>query len=435
MPSEIIWINHAGYELRTGGIRIVHDPWLSGLAFDNGWSLLSKTVYEPVDFDGVDYIWFSHEHPDHFAPSNLKSIPFEIRRRITVLFQKTKDGRVARFCENLGFQVVELDPGVQTYLNDVVSVKCSGVLGGDSWLYLASDDITIFNANDCVGVDWKSIARSLERPVDILMTQFSFANWVGNPGEQSRMRAAANQKLHEMRMQVDALSPRSLIPFASFVWFCRADNFHMNAHMNRIADVERLMRSLVSTIVLYPGEKYIVGTEHNNSSAIERYTADFENIEGPLVIDEPSVSMGQLEELSRAEQERLKKQNHLWMIWPLEWIGYIRPVCIFLSDLEEGLTYSMFGGIRATNVPLERCDLAMRSNSFALMLKSGYGFGTLTVNGRYRELIDGATSRLSRSFAIAARNSEGFFVPSVFLSWKYIWAKINQYLRINYLRP
>lgn len=47
MTNQIIWINHAGYELRIGGIRIVHDPWIDGLAFDNGWSLISPSVYKP----------------------------------------------------------------------------------------------------------------------------------------------------------------------------------------------------------------------------------------------------------------------------------------------------------------------------------------------------------------------------------------------------
>src|ERR1700759_3968396 len=106
MPDRIRWINHAGFELQTEGIRLVIDPWLAGLAFNKSWALLSKTQYQPNDFAGVDYIWFSHEHPDHFSPASLRSVPAAIRADITVLFQATRDGRVAKYCRELGFKEV-----------------------------------------------------------------------------------------------------------------------------------------------------------------------------------------------------------------------------------------------------------------------------------------------------------------------------------------
>ena len=92
--DRICWINHAGFELQSNGLRIVCDPWLTGLAFNQSWALLTETRFQPGDFEGVDYIWFSHEHPDHFSPPDLRSIPERIRSNITILFQKAKDGRV-----------------------------------------------------------------------------------------------------------------------------------------------------------------------------------------------------------------------------------------------------------------------------------------------------------------------------------------------------
>src|SRR5262249_17264173 len=106
MSDHIRWINHAGFELRTEGIRIVCDPWLTGLAFNGGWSQLAETRFAPDDFAGVDYLWLSHEHPDHFSPRDLKSIPAPIRATISILFQKTSDHRVAKFCRDLGFKAV-----------------------------------------------------------------------------------------------------------------------------------------------------------------------------------------------------------------------------------------------------------------------------------------------------------------------------------------
>jgi L-ascorbate metabolism protein UlaG (beta-lactamase superfamily) len=44
--DEFLWINHAGYELRSAGVRIVYDPWLIGRAFADSWALVSETAYE-----------------------------------------------------------------------------------------------------------------------------------------------------------------------------------------------------------------------------------------------------------------------------------------------------------------------------------------------------------------------------------------------------
>ncbi len=429
MTSEIHWINHAGYELRTGGLRIVHDPWLFGLAFDNGWALVADSVYKPEDFAGVDYIWFSHEHPDHFSPAVVKSIPEPIRKTITVLFQRTQDRRVAAFCEKAGFKLLELEDGVRTRLNDRVTVTCGQVIGRDSWFFVQSDDIAVFNANDCVGVDWSQIAARLGQPVDVLLTQFSFANWVGNPGEHERMQAAAKQKFSEVDTQVKAFAPRYVVPFASYVWFCRSENFHMNEHANRISDVAQEIGKTVPVVVLYPGDTYSVGTSPDNDHAIERYADDWNRRCQPLAMEDPEISIDELTELAATEQRRLNDNNMLWILKPLAWMGFIKPVYIYLNDIEEGLVYSIFGGILQTGLRREECELVMGSSSFALMVKTGYGYGTLAINGRYLETVPGAMGRLSRHFAIAARNEEGTSVPDMFLRSDYVFYQIKKAAR------
>ena len=83
---EIIWINHAGYILKHAGITLACDPWIEGKVFDNGWDLCSPTKLKYDEFSVVTHIWFSHEHPDHFNPSNIKNIDSEIRKNIVVKF-------------------------------------------------------------------------------------------------------------------------------------------------------------------------------------------------------------------------------------------------------------------------------------------------------------------------------------------------------------
>jgi hypothetical protein len=178
MSDRIRWINHAGFELQTQGAKPVVDPWLDGLAFNKSWALISPTRYRPDDFADVDFIWFSHEHPDHFSPSTLRSIPAHIRSRITVLFQETRDGRVARFCRELRFsdvrelqnwEAVELAPGVSFALR-----KLDDDL--DSLCFIKTPEHSYLNINDCVMRDSEALHRevlSMTGRLDVLFTQFS----------------------------------------------------------------------------------------------------------------------------------------------------------------------------------------------------------------------------------------------------------------------
>jgi UDP-MurNAc hydroxylase len=422
MKSQILWINHAGYELRTGGLRIVHDPWIDGLVFDNGWALMSPTKYTPNDFNGCDYIWLSHEHPDHFSPSTLGSIPEATRRSITVLFQETLDKRVINYCRNIGFRTIELKDGKKFSLNSLVTITCGRAFGRDSWLLVESDDCTIFNANDCVG-DWTKIASQLKVSVDVLLTQFSYANWVGNPEDSSRMKLAAAGKMKEMESQISAIKPHIVVPFASFAWFCRPENFHLNEHANTISEVVATLRQALPVVVLYPGDTYTLHSTHDNTKALQRYAEDERRRSKPIDFKESIPTVNDIVRLSLAEQQRLKKINRMWILKPLNYLRFFRPVGIYCRDLDYGFKYSVSGGILESGIPRIKCDVEMNSTSFQLMLKTGYGFSTLAVNGRYTEITPNATAMLGKHFAISAKNEEGYNVPNMFLNARYMRQK------------
>src|SRR5580693_6203624 len=105
------FVNHASYVLRMGQTSLLHDPWIDGAAFDFGWDLLVPSSFAAKDFESISHIWFSHEHPDHFSPANLKAIPPDQRAKITILYQNSADHKVAQFCRSVGFkEVIELEP-------------------------------------------------------------------------------------------------------------------------------------------------------------------------------------------------------------------------------------------------------------------------------------------------------------------------------------
>ena len=46
--AKLTFINHASYVVETDNSLLIVDPWVEGGAFDNGWSLLDKSITNKV---------------------------------------------------------------------------------------------------------------------------------------------------------------------------------------------------------------------------------------------------------------------------------------------------------------------------------------------------------------------------------------------------
>ncbi len=412
---QIQFVNHAGFIVSTGNVTLLCDPWLVGRSFNDGWELLAPTAMEALDFGSITHLWFSHEHPDHFSPVSLKAIPEEDRARITVLFQKTVDRKVVRFCEKLGFgKVVELEPRTWTVLDGTVELLCTPLAtewDADSWMCLRDGQHTLLNINDC-GVEEKEIAediRGLVGEVDLLMTQFSFAAWAGNPEEVQIRRGMGAQILDNIRLQIEVLEPKQVVPFASFIWFCHPENFAMNADANRIEAVEDAIRSDTEAepVVLYPGDVWAVGEPHDPSSALARYIADRERIlgsgpsttsEGVTEADLMTASAGYVAKLREVASPLLMQLERLGDAGKRH--GFPRflrslfhdpdPGLAWVHDLERAYAFDVVRGLRAVDLPREACHVEISSDSLHYALRFLWGAEAMQVNGRFVELGDRA---------------------------------------------
>ena len=196
---NIRFINHSCILIEKEDIKIICDPWLEGRVFDNGWDLIVPSAIEYQDFETITHIWFSHEHPDHFFPPNIKKIAPEHRKNITVLFQKTIDRRVLNYCKKMEFKaVVELEPEVWQPIDGDLKVMCENYTEGDSWLALQSKEMTVLNTNDCEvdnSHDAKAILKKIGGKVDLLLAQFSYACWAGNKEQEAYRKSIAKKKL------------------------------------------------------------------------------------------------------------------------------------------------------------------------------------------------------------------------------------------------
>ena len=70
--------------------------------------------------------------------------------------------------------------------------------------------------------------KNSKKPPDLISTQFSYANWAGNKRDKLLNRYhqdLINKKNIEI---IKKLKPKSIMLFASFIFYCHEENFYWN---------------------------------------------------------------------------------------------------------------------------------------------------------------------------------------------------------------
>jgi hypothetical protein len=415
---KITFINHACVKIETRGLSILCDPWLDGPVFNNGWLLLIKT---PVSMEelmkGVTHVWLSHEHPDHFSPKFLLDLAKTHAGKVTVLFQRTHDGRVKKFCEGRGLKVREISERERVDLGDGVSALVGKTDFYDSWLFLDDGTTKLLNLNDCPLRDPKAIRKvaALTGRPDILFTQFSYAAWKGGRDNKRFREDSAREKLVTVRNQIKGLHPRYVLPFASLSYFSNIENSYLNDSVNTPADAVRAIEEVgAEPVILFPGDEWEVGAALSNVSALARYSEVYAHREQlPLLEGEPSVPVEELEKKFETYRKRIYAKNSsavIWMLRRLPVLGAFYPVRIHLTDLKQTVSVSVVDGFHV--VPNGPSEVEMHSASLAFIFDNEFGFDTLAVNGRF-EATSSGFSKMVKGLAIGSLNAMGLT-----LSWK-----------------
>jgi len=416
---KLTWINHSSFLLEHGRTSLLCDPWIDGQVFDNSWSLLTPTRFSYADFNRVTHIWFSHEHPDHFFPPNLQKIPPEIRKKITVLFQATApgDGRVQKYCKDLGFKTVLELHNDWHQLDTDFQVLCQPVDRGDSWLVIRAAGKVLLNLNDCIYLSENDLIPVRQRvgDVDLLITQFSYASWWGNPTEDDRWRNAAQQTLCKIRREVSVLHPTDVLLSASYVFFCHQENSYMNKHMNRVSRAYQFVLDNGKTrpIILYPGDEWVPGTSWDSSVALSRYEADYDRaVNNSVRVSSSTVPLGELLTAGNIFANKLQRINSavLWRRLPTATIN--------VTDHQVSLLLNR-GGVRViTRLDDDEHDIALSSSALLYCLRFPWGGETLMINGRFYSPAKGDRRRFFRWFSIAQSNNRGTYYDRAYYAEK-----------------
>jgi UDP-MurNAc hydroxylase len=413
---QIEFVNHASLTVSSGNVRLISDPWLEGKVFDEGWDLVAKTRMTFDEFAEVTHIWFSHEHPDHFFPDNIKKISEKDRRAINVLYQETKDKKVLRFCQRAGFgQVTELTPREWLRIGDEVEILNSPNdtnWAADSWLCIKTPTGTLLNLNDCGAIGQLHTIKALVGEIDVLATQFSYAQWEGNYDAVDQRLSHEKNVLETVKTQIDVLKPKYVIPFASFAWFCSEENFYLNAEKNKVRDVASFIRHNTKSepIVMYPGDRWIVGEPHDSAAAISRYERAWAELSDSAIRPRTQRHVVDAETLVEAGNEYRRRLltlsqpflvraylarqcyinrtalglGRLSNLFKLA-RGHIEPARLFVADLNQSFAFDLTHGLQPIDVPRDSCDITLPSASLAYCFRFPWGGETLFVNGCFQE--------------------------------------------------
>jgi len=440
----ITFINHACVLIETDETALLMDPWVEGTAFNDGWCLLDTTTSNRAVIDHLEtigkpvWIWYSHEHSDHLSMPFLRALKDCAALNPRILYQKTIDGRVAKVLRMHGWHVDELAAGKVFELAPRVSITVSPFHdSGDSYALVRAGGRSILNINDCA-VDSAQkcegvLAGVHAKPgeVDVLLTQFGYANWIGNEADIEDRRRAASEKVDRVALQYDHMQPKVIVPFASFTRFCHQDNVYLNDAQNTVDALlgsPKLEAFRDRCLVMKPWDSVEI---NDDDASVPERTQVASAYWRALASVEPSVvSRGEpvaIEHLEAAASGFLKAmdRNFGWLNRFAERLGAIKPVRIHLVDLNVTYVISYLRGLVKSYD--EAWDVAMASPAFAFTLKNEFGFNTLLVNGRFRTAGASAYQKMWRFFILQDVKKMGFGLTSPVITARLIWRNAKKF--------
>lgn len=419
--TKITWINHAGYVLSYNNLNVLVDPWITGTSFNNGWNLLTESFFPQNLIDNIDYLWISHEHPDHFSPNNLKLLNSD---KIKVLFQKTRDKRVVNFLKKQNFKVIEIDNYEKFELNDKFKITLIKNDQIDSLSIFEVGDKTIINTNDCV-LNNKKLniikKKTFIQKSDILFTQFSYASWIGNPKNKILRKQASKEKLDQIKSQIQFFKPKITIPFASYIYFCHEENKYMNDEITNIEKVRDVIKENNSKpIFLYPGSIYEINDNKNIfESDFLKYKKDFLNINSKEFIKTKIINFEELKLNSKNYLKKIKNKNGSLIMYTLcvisllsnfffkkDYFGFSNTE-IHLSDINKYVEFNWINGLREINEDKFDYDVQISSESLNYIFLYDWGIGSLMINGRGNYDSEYKRWKFNRIFSLGQINSIG----------------------------
>lgn len=209
-------LSHAGMLVEARGIRLVSDPWILGSCYWRSWWNYPKPA--PFSTDGVDYIYLTHMHWDHFHGPSLRkfspNVTFLVPRAPTdCIVRDLADFPCKRIIEMPHGKTIEVAPGLK-----LTSYHYG--LNTDSALVIDDGQTVLLNMNDCklAGYPLRQVMQRHPR-IDFLFRSHSSAQpyptCVEAQDEGDLRLRNTEFYVSDFVESARLLEPRYAIPFAS----------------------------------------------------------------------------------------------------------------------------------------------------------------------------------------------------------------------------
>lgn len=437
--DKIRLVNHSSIFInnQNENIGILTDPWYDGFAFNNGWSLLYKNNIEEIKdlLKKTNYIFISHEHPDHFSIKFFIDYEEEIKKnKIKILFQETKDKRLENFLTKKEFQLNILINENTSDLskNCKITLFKQGYM--DSSFLLETEDFYHLNINDCEFLDRElnSIKKRIinKNKKIIIYIQFSYAAYRPN---DKWLQEAAKYKLNNIKKVSQLFRPDLVVPFASFIYFCHSENFNLNKHVNNCQITSLFLKNnninycflnpkidLVDLSELLKNKK---GLENLNNESLNFWDNKFSNTKSLKYESEPTEI---LEDNIKNFLSRIRKKNNIYLLTIMRYLSlkfFFGDVLIEINKTNKVYLVNFFQ-IKEIENSKKMADISMSSDQFNFMLKETFGLDTTLISGRMSAKSSNGLQKLSTSVGFTLMNQSNYGVKIQDLFDKFIFSKI-----------
>lgn len=218
--TEIRFFNHAFVKVKDKDFNFATDPWAIGPAFNTGWWLKNNTKKDWIEqLNSCDFIYISHNHPDHLHPLTLR----RINRNMNFVVPDFLTDSTGKYLEELGFVNVHRLKFAHEYkfkeTNLILSILKSGDFREDSGIYFSNGSFTCL-----FDVDSNSINFNRYPKVDFYASSFAggasgypimFENYQKNQKSEILNRNKLFLKRKKIKI-FKQIKPRYFMPYAGF---------------------------------------------------------------------------------------------------------------------------------------------------------------------------------------------------------------------------
>ena len=269
--NKLEFLNHSCLIVESGKTKILCDPWFTGAAFNNGWRLLYEDSHNINQIE-CDYVWISHEHPDHFSIPTLS----QISKSKHFLYQQTSDKKVKDWLEKKQHSVTELEDGTEYDLGDIKLTSFISDGYDSAALFKFPNGDKFLNLNDArveLGDTIQKIKKHDLSHLKIISIQFSYANWAGNENDNEIPFHQQDLVIERIIKIYEAFKPEKIFLFASYVYYSHEENFFWNKKFWLTYVVEKLAEKGINLIIPKPNQ--VIGIDEvANKNFIEENKAD-----------------------------------------------------------------------------------------------------------------------------------------------------------------